>query len=71
MGNVSECPVASGPDDPILDNMPVWISRTQTVVRNIIWALCMPEKNFEVIGGARTINLPGISITTRGILDAL
>jgi len=50
--------------------MAVYISRTRTVVRNIAYALCMPESNF-VPGLGRSIILPGIRITPRDILNAL
>lgn len=69
-GEVSECPIASGPDDPILDNLPVYLARTKTVVRNIAYALCMSEEGL-VKRFSRTVNLPGISITPRDILNAL
>lgn len=69
-GEPSVCPIADSMDDKQLDNMPVWITRTKTVVRNIAFALCFPESLFKK-GESRSINLPGISITTRDILDAL
>lgn len=69
-GQPSVCPIASSPDDSILDNLPVYITRTKTVVRNIAYALCMPEDGLKA-RGSRTINLPGISITPRQILQAL
>lgn len=69
-GEESVCPIADSIDDPILDTMAVYISRTRTVVRNIAYALCMPESNF-VPGLGRSIILPGIRITPRDILNAL
>lgn len=69
-GKPSECPVASSPSDPILDNMPVYVTRTKTVVRNIAYALCMPATKF-IKGQGRSISLPGFSITTRDILKSL
>ena len=50
--------------------MPVYLSRTKTVIRNIVWAFCMPESRFPK-GEGRSINLPGIKITPRQILEAL
>ena len=50
--------------------MPVFLSRTKTVVRNIAWAMCMPESNFKP-EDARVVNIPGIKITPRQILQAL
>lgn len=70
-GQPSVCPIATSADDSILDNLPVYISRTKTVVRNIAYALCMPDEKFKGRLMGRTINLPGISITPRQILQAL
>ncbi|KIR55878.1 NAD-dependent epimerase/dehydratase [Cryptococcus gattii Ru294] len=64
------CPIAESIDDPALDNMPFWCSRTKTVVRNIAYAMCMPESNFKE-GEGRSINIPGIKISPRQIIDAL
>ncbi|ORY32634.1 hypothetical protein BCR39DRAFT_523291 [Naematelia encephala] len=66
----SICPIASSLSDPILDEMPVYVSRTRTVVRNIAYAMCMPENQFKK-GESRSINLPGIKVTPRQIIDAL
>lgn len=54
----------------MLDTMAVYLSRAKTVFRNIVWGLCMPEENFRY-GGTRSINIPGITVTTRQILAAL
>ena len=70
MGKVSECPIATGPDDPILDTLPAWISRTRTVIRNIVWAMCMPESSLKE-RVSRSICLPGLSVLPRDILNAL
>lgn len=51
--------------------MAVYLSRTKTVIRNIVWGMCMPEENFKKAGGWRSINVPGITITPRRILEAL
>ncbi|KAL1405533.1 hypothetical protein Q8F55_009171 [Vanrija albida] len=63
------CPVASGPDDPMLDEIPHYLSRAKTVFRNIVWGMAMPESNFKY--GHRSINIPGITITPRQIIAAL
>jgi hypothetical protein len=69
-GERSTCPIADSPDDPIMDTMAVYLARAKTVVRNIAWAMCMPEDKF-VPGEGRTINIPGIKITPRQIIEAL
>lgn len=69
-GEPSVCPIADSEDDEILDTMAVYLSKTSTVVRNIAYALCMPESKFKP-GMGRSINLPGIKITPRNILEAL
>jgi len=55
----------------MLDNMPVYLSRAKTVFRNIVWGLCMPEDNFKYGSGSRSVNIPGITVTPRQILEAL
>jgi hypothetical protein len=51
--------------------MKVYLSRAKTVFRNIVWGLCMPEENFKYGIGSRSVNIPGITVTTRQIIDAL
>ncbi|WVN88104.1 uncharacterized protein L203_103304 [Cryptococcus depauperatus CBS 7841] len=64
------CPIASSFEDPALDAMPFWCSRTKTVVRNITYAMCMPESHFKE-GEGRSINIPGIKVRPRQIIEAL
>lgn len=70
-GIESVCPIADNEADPMLDNMPVYLSRAKTVFRNIVWGLCMPEENIKLGKGDRSINIPGIRVTPRQILAAL
>lgn len=70
-GRPSVCPVADDETGELLDGMPVYLSRAKTVFRNIVWGLCMPEGNLALGKGDRSINIPGITVTTRQILDAL
>lgn len=70
-GIESVCPVADSWEDKMLDDMPVYLSRAKTVFRNIVWGLCMPEENFKYGKGDRSINIPGISVTPRQIIQAL
>ena len=66
------CPIASSSDDPILEDMGIYVTRTKTVVWNIAFALSL--KDVDVVRGVgklRTVNLPGIKINTKVILDAL
>lgn len=69
-GQQAICPIASSINDSSLDSMPFYVSRTKTVVRNIAYALFMPESKFKK-GEGRSVNLPGIKITPRQILEAL
>ncbi|WVR07278.1 hypothetical protein IAU60_004319 [Kwoniella sp. DSM 27419] len=64
------CPIASSYDDSTLDTYFTWVSRTKTVIRNIAYAMCFPESGWNGVLG-RVINLPGIQITPRQIIDAL
>ncbi|WVF71767.1 hypothetical protein IAT40_006575 [Kwoniella sp. CBS 6097] len=71
----SLCPIATSFEDPALDEYLTWVSRSKTVIRNILWALCFPEDKFKValengLGG-RVINLPGFQVTPRQIIQAL
>jgi nucleoside-diphosphate-sugar epimerase len=71
-GEPAVCPIASSPSDPILEEMGIYVTRTKTVVRNIAYAMGLSDE--EVVGRVgklRTMNLPGIKINTRVILDAL
>ncbi|RSH80722.1 hypothetical protein EHS25_007058 [Saitozyma podzolica] len=63
-------PIASGLDDDMLDTMGCYVTRFKTVIRNIAYAICMPESKFKK-GESRSINLPGIKVTPRQMLQAL
>jgi hypothetical protein len=70
------CPIASSANDPILEDMPIYVTRSKTVVQNILYAMALDEERMLKVGGKgvgrlRTINLPGIKITTNDILAAL
>jgi hypothetical protein len=54
----------------MLDKIPFYVSRTKTVIDNIAYAICMPESKFKK-GESRSINLPGIRVTPRQIIEAL
>ncbi|KAI5477716.1 hypothetical protein MNV49_005999 [Pseudohyphozyma bogoriensis] len=68
-GLPSECPVASGPDDPAMDNVPIYLSRASTVFNNIVYAVTLPADKFPK--HSRTVNVPGITVTPRQIVEAL
>ena len=71
-GMPAVCPIASSSDDPILEDMGIYVTRTKTVVWNIAFALSL--KDVDVVRGVgklRTVNLPGIKINTKVILNAL
>lgn len=68
-GQLSECPIATGMNDPILEAIPFWLTRASTVFNNLAYALVMDGKKFPTY--SRSVNLPGISITTRQIIEAL
>lgn len=75
-GQPSVCPIASSANDPILEDMPIYVTRSKTVVQNILYAMALDEERMLKVGGKgvgrlRTINLPGIKITTNDILAAL
>ncbi|ORY88974.1 hypothetical protein BCR35DRAFT_288247 [Leucosporidium creatinivorum] len=63
------CPVATGPNDPAMDTVPIYLSRASTVFRNIVHALVMPAEKFPSY--SRTVGVPGITVTPRQIVEAL
>ncbi|KAL8292341.1 hypothetical protein RQP46_001807 [Phenoliferia psychrophenolica] len=69
MGKPSECPVASSFSDPEMSSVPIYLSRASTVFANIAYALAMPAAKFPSY--SRTVNVPGITIVPRQIVEAL
>ncbi|MQL47066.1 NAD-dependent epimerase/dehydratase family protein [Photorhabdus khanii] len=53
---------------PVSRDLTLWISSPETVIRNFIHATQIPAEKF---GLSRTVNLPGISVTVQGMIDAL
>jgi len=69
MGKESEVPITNDPSDPILSSMKIWVGSTKGVIRNIAHAMTVPAEKYPV--HHRSVNIPGVTITTRTILDAL
>ncbi|SFN89135.1 D-erythronate dehydrogenase [Xenorhabdus japonica] len=53
---------------PVSRELVLWLSSPETVIHNLIHAAQIPKEKFD---SSRIINLPGISITVQGMLDAL
>lgn len=53
---------------PVNEDMEIWISSPSTVVRNIIHAAMVPD---DVLGHWRVINLPGICVSVRNMIQSL
>ncbi|WP_237387975.1 D-erythronate dehydrogenase [Xenorhabdus sp. Sc-CR9] len=53
---------------PVSCNLSLWISSPETVIRNLIHVAQIPAEN---LGLSRIVNLPGISVTVKDMLDAL
>jgi len=68
-GEASVCPITDDPNDPILDSMRIWVGSPKGVVRNIVYTITVPAEKYPK--HHRSINIPGITITTREILNAL
>ncbi|EJU05678.1 NADP-binding protein [Dacryopinax primogenitus] len=68
-GLESVCPITNDPKDPIIDNMRIWIGSPKAVVRNLVYTITVPAGKYPK--HHRSINIPGITITTRDILNAL
>lgn len=63
-------PIAKDINDPLLDQMGLYITKVSTVIRNIAYAGVVPDSVFKK-GESRSVNLPGVKITPRQILQAL
>ncbi|MGG4665521.1 D-erythronate dehydrogenase [Providencia vermicola] len=53
---------------PVSPDLELWLSSPETVINNFIHAVSIPEEKF---GQSRTVNLPGITVTVQGMIDAL
>lgn len=53
---------------PVPHDTPMWLASPRVTVRNLAHALTLPA---EKLGNWRVMNLPGISVTVGGMLDAL
>lgn len=70
-GIPSVVPLADSPNDSILDDWKFYVTRQVTVVSNILRAASADKKAIEKVDKTLCINLPGIAINTRDILNAL
>ncbi|WWC70490.1 uncharacterized protein I206_104441 [Kwoniella pini CBS 10737] len=70
-GKESICPIANSIEDNSLDYYLTWVGSTKNVVKNIIHAFKIKQNDLIKISQERIINLPGIQITPRQILNAL
>ncbi|KAI9819176.1 MAG: hypothetical protein M1827_007332 [Pycnora praestabilis] len=55
---------------PVSRELKMWVCSPRTVVRNLLLAAEIPKERFEE-HGARTVNLPGITVTVAEMLEAL
>ena len=53
---------------PVSPELPLWLSSPETVTKNLIHAASLDG---EALGSWRTVNLPGIGVTVKEMLDAL
>ncbi|ELX8379748.1 D-erythronate dehydrogenase [Providencia vermicola] len=53
---------------PVSPELALWLSSPETVVSNFIHAATISAEKF---GLSRTVNLPGITVTVQGMIDAL
>ncbi|KAM0745880.1 NAD(P)-binding protein [Meredithblackwellia eburnea MCA 4105] len=68
-GIPSVCPIADSFDDEAMTGTPIYVSRSSTVFRNIAYAVVMDSSKFP--SHSRTVNLPGFTVTPKGIVEAL
>ena len=53
---------------PVSTDLEIWICSPRTVVKNLILARDIPKDKFP---GTRIVNIPGVTVTVREMLDAL
>ena len=53
---------------PVSKDLEIWICSPRTVVKNLILARDIPKEKFP---GTRIVNIPGVTVTIRDMLDAL
>ena len=53
---------------PVSKDLEIWICSPRTVVKNLIIARDIPVEKFP---GTRIVNIPGVTVTIREMLDAL
>jgi nucleoside-diphosphate-sugar epimerase len=57
---------------PVPQALKLWVCSTRTVIKNLVIARDVPTEAFSsVAGGSRIVNLPGITVTVKEMLDAL
>ena len=53
---------------PVSKDLEIWICSPRTVVKNLILARDIPKEKFP---GTRIVNIPGVTVTVREMLEAL
>lgn len=53
---------------PVSKDLEIWICSPRTVIKNLIKAKDIPKEEFP---GSRIVNIPGITVTIKEMLDAL
>ena len=53
---------------PVSKDLEIWICSPRTVVKNLIIARDIPKEKFP---GTRLVNIPGVTVTIREMLEAL
>lgn len=53
---------------PVSKELDLWICSPRTVVKNLVLASSIPKASFT---GSRIVNLPGITVSVKEMLDAL
>jgi nucleoside-diphosphate-sugar epimerase len=57
---------------PVPQSLKLWVCSIRTVIKNLVIARDVPSEAFSAVaGGSRIVNLPGITVTVKEMLDAL
>ncbi|MCJ1397131.1 hypothetical protein MMC11_000323 [Xylographa trunciseda] len=54
---------------PVAPDFEIWVCSTRTLIKNLIYAWQIPKEKFP--SNSRIVNLPGITVTSAQMLDAL
>lgn len=73
-GQQAICPVGSHIDDPVLQQLGVWVAKPSTTLSNLAAAKVIlhdANSSSKILGWSRSVQLPGFTVTVREIIESL